>query len=514
MTYSPRLPAYAHQTECLEKMRGKESWALLLQMRVGKSKILLDDFGEMATAGEVNDLLIIAPAGSYRNWTQDRGIGRESELKTQLDPALFERTQSATWISGNPRAQREVEALLKVKGRPRVLNINVEALSGVKKARLAAMEFLAAGRGVVVIDESTSIRNPDSARTKFIWDLRKMARYRRIMTGLVTPRSPLDLYGQFYFLDPTILGHWSYTTFRSRYAILHDMPFGDFLKDRKTGKVLIDPETGRPKRRTVKIVARDKDGKEIFKNQEELAERIAPHSYRKLLSDCYDVPETFYVMREVGLTDEQKRLYAEIRDNASAQLAGGAYVTATEAVSQILRLHQVLCGHVGDENGQLHMLPNKRIDAVLEVLEEHGGKAIIWSHYVPLLLAIKERLCQEYGPGSTALFYGGNRGTRHEDEARFLGDPECRFMLSTQSAGGRGNTWSIADLAIYASNSFDLEHRDQSEWRTLQVGKRRNVTNVDLVVPGTVDEKVIQSLRNKIDVASAIMGDGARSWLI
>lgn len=505
MKYSPRLPAYAHQTDGLAKMRGQKSFALTLQMRCGKSKILLDDFGEMATTGEVNDLLIIAPAGSYRNWTQDRGIGRESELKTQLDPALFERTQSATWISGNPRAQREVEALLKVKGRPRVLNINVEALSGVKKARLAAMEFLAAGRGMVVIDESTSVRNPDSACTKFIWDLRKMALYRRIMTGLITPRSPLDLYGQFYFLDPTILGHWSFYTFRARYAQLAKMPVGNMVRDYKTGEW---------KRREVTLVARDKEGKEIFKNQEELAERIAPHSYRKLLSDCYDVPETFYVMREVDLTDEQKRLYAEIRDNASVQLAGGAYVTATEAVAQVLRLHQVLCGHVGDENGNLHMVPNKRVDAVLEVLEEHGGKAIIWSHYVPLLLAIRERLCQEYGPRSTALFYGGNRASRHEDEARFLGDPECRFMCSTQGAGGKGNTWSCADLAIYASNSFDLEHRDQSEWRTLQVGKCRNVTNVDLVVPGTIDEKVIQSLRNKIDVASAIMGDGARSWLI
>jgi hypothetical protein len=506
MTYTPRLPAYAHQAEGLARMRGQRAFSLLMQMRTGKSKVLLDDFGEMEVAGEVRDLLIITPAGSYRNWTMDRGPGRESELRRQLDPALMERAAVATWASGHAPSQRAVADLLKVRDRPRVLNVNVEALSSVKKAREAVLEFLGAKRGaVVVIDESTAIRNVKSSRTKFIWDLRKLAPYRRTMTGLVSPKSPLDLFGQFYFLDPQILQHWSYFTFRARYAVLRDMPVGEWFQD---------PRTGQPTRRTTKIVATDRDGKPMFRHQEELTQRIAPYSYRKLLADCYDIPETFYLTREVELTDEQRRLYAEIRDNATAQLDDGAWVTATEPVAQILRLHQVLCGHVGDEQRQMHMIPNKRVDAVLEVLAEHDGKAIVWCHYIPLLLAIHERINKEYGEGSAALFYGGNRDTRHIDESRFLGDDRCRFMVATQGAGGRGNTWDCADLAIYASNSWDLEHRDQSEWRTLNVGKRRNVTNVDLVVPGTLDEKVIAALRSKIDVAAAIMGDGYREWLI
>lgn len=499
MTYAPRLPAYVHQTEGLAKMRGKSAFAILAQMRVGKSKMLLDDWGEMASAGGAQDLLIIAPAGSYRNWTMDRDGGRESELRRQLDPALFAQCQVATWVSGNARAQRAIADLLAVRDRPRVLNVNIEALSSVKKAREAVLQFLGAKRGaMVVIDESTTIRNPRASRSEFIWGLRKMCQYRRILTGLVAPKSPLDLYGQFFFLDPQILGHWSYYTFRARYAIMREMPVGEWFPC---------PRTGEPTRRTVKIPV-------AYRHQEELAEAIAPHSYRKLLADCYDVPETFYMVREVELTDEQARIYREIKDNACAELASGSWVSATEAMSQILRLHQVLCGHVGDEEQNLHLIPNKRVDAVLEVLAEHDGKAIVWSHYVPLLLAIHQRLNKEYGEGSAALFYGGNRDTRHIDESRFLQDPGCRFMCATQGAGGRGNTWDNADLAIYASNSFDLEHRDQSEWRTLNVGKRRNVTNVDLVAPGTIDEKVINALRAKIDVAAAIMGDGPRAWII
>lgn len=499
MTYAPRLPAYAHQSEGLAKMRGKSAFAILAQMRVGKSKILLDDWGSMASVGETPDLLIIAPAGSYRNWTLDREGGRESELRKQLDPALFGSVATATWLSGSAKAQRSVTDLLAIRDRPRVLNVNIEALSSVKKARTAVMEFLAAKRGTMIaIDESTTIRNFRASRTEFIWDLRKMAPYRRILTGLVAPKSPLDLYGQFFFLDPRILGHFSYYTFRSRYAIMRDMPVGEWFTD---------PRTGEPTRRTIKIPV-------AFRHQEELAAAIAPYSYRKLLADCYDVPETFYMAREVELTDEQVRVYREIQENATSQLENGAWVYADSQMAIALRLHQVLCGHVGDENGNLQLIANKRVDAVLEVLAEHDGKAIIWSHYVPLLLAIHERIGKEYGPEAAALFYGGNINTRHVDEGRFLSDPTCRFMCATQGAGGRGNTWDNADLAVYASNGFDLEHRDQSEWRTLNVGKRRNVTNVDLMVPGTLDEKVILALRAKIDVAAAIMGDGPRQWLI
>lgn len=471
---------------------------MLMQMRCGKSKVLLDDWGEMVEAREVEDLLIIAPAGSYRNWTIDRPGGRESELRRQFDPALMERAAVATWASGSGKSERAVADLLRITGRPRVLNVNVEALSRTKKARLAVMEFLTRRKAVIAVDESTTIRNVGADRTKFIHDLRKMAPYRRIMTGLVAPKSPLDLFGQFYFLDPAILGHWSYYTFRARYAVLRDMPVGEWYTD---------PRTGGLARRTVKIPV-------AFKNQDELNGLIAPYSYRKLLADCYDIPETFYVQRDVEITQEQERLLGELRETATAQLAGGTFVSADLQLALALRMHQILSGHVKDEAGDLHMIDNKRVDAVMEVLAEHDGKAIIWSHFVPLLLAIRERIAKDYGPEAVALFYGGNKATRYEDEGRFLGDSNCRFMCATQSAGGRGNTWDNADLAIYASNSFDLEHRDQSEWRTLNVGKRRNVTNVDLVVPGTLDEKVVAALRSKIDVASGIMGDEYRKWLI
>ena len=110
---------------------------------------------------------------------------------------------------------------------------------------------------------------------------------------------------------------------------------------------------------------------------------------------------------------------------------------------------------------------------------------------------------------------GGWRGRgRGEEEKRFLNDPECRFMVSTPASGGVGNTWVVADLVIYFSSSFDLEHRFQSEDRAHRIGQTKSVTYIDLVASGTIDEKIIHALRNKINLADQITGNSWREWLI
>jgi len=78
----------------------------------------------------------------------------------------------------------------------------------------------------------------------------------------------------------------------------------------------------------------------------------------------------------------------------------------------------------------------------------------------------------------------------------------------------RGNTWVVADLVVYYANNYDLEQRDQSEDRAHRVGQVNRVTYVDLIVQGTRENKVVQNLRNKIDLATAINREGQREWLI
>jgi SNF2 family DNA or RNA helicase len=499
VNYVSRHQPWGHQKTALTRMGSRESFALLMAMRTGKTKTLLDNWGQLEAEGLCPDLLVIAPAGVYRTW--------EKAIKEHLSPELLARTSVFTWSAGMGKADEErQQSFLADQTNPRILLVNVEALSVVPRARTLCAMFTQQRAAMVAIDESTAIKNYKAKRTKYINQLLKpLAGYRRILTGLVTPKSPLDLYSQFEFLDPHILGHKSYASFRMRYAVTQQM--------RIPGRRL-----------PFEVVVG-------YRDVEELADRIADHSFRVRLEDCYDLPEKMYTIREVTLTDEQKKAYNEIKQYATTKLECEKHVTTQQVITQILRMHQVLCGHVGTEDGKLVHLPENRTAVLLDVLEEHEGKAIIWASYDAdirkLSLAIEkqelENLYEKEDPRRhidpenlkhVARFWGGNRTSREAEEQKFLSDPNCRYMVATAAAGGRGRTWTVADLVVYYSNTADLEHRAQSEERAQGVDKVKSVLYVDLVAPGTVDEKMLQALRNKINMSSTITGDAWREWVV
>ncbi len=496
MTYTPRLTPRAHQVagrvKLLTAPNNGVAWAWLQEMGLGKTASVLWDFGERAEAGDLTDLLVIAPAGSYRNWWVAGG-----ELDKHLDPALRERLLVFGYRSGMGLGRiAELGWFMQQKNRPRALFVNVEALSAPGRAREAVTEFLAAGRAMMVIDESSRIRSPDSKRTDFIIRAGWAARARRIMTGLPAPRSPMDMYSQFEYLDKKILRQSSFFTFRMRYAVMKQIPIG-----------ITVTKKGECKMRYAWVDV-------AYRNEDELAALIEPYSFRVLKKDCLDLPDKLYLPeRHVELTDEQRRVYDDLVNQATAELDGGGYVSADRRITQVMRLRQVCGGFVGEDGGGVRALKSRRVEALMEVLEEQVGKVVVWFSFVPELLAVAEALVKEYGAAAVALFYGGNAATRHGDEARWKGDPTCRFMLSTQASGGVGNNWTMGNLSVYFSNTFDLEHRAQSEDRTHRDGLVGTATYLDLVCHGTVEDKILDALRRKMDVASVLMGDGYRSWL-
>lgn len=479
MTYQFKRPPREKQREALERLKGFKNFALLMAMRTGKTKVILDDWSQLAQKLAVKRLLIIAPAGVYKTWF--------TAIQDDVPDGLLKQMGIYTWSSGTQGGKKESaerERVMQHTG-PAALLMNIEALSSVAAARETCIRFLDDAPTMVVVDESVIIKNPTAARTRFvIRELRSRAKYRRILSGLPTPRSPLDLYSQFEFLDPSILGFTSYYAFRARYAVMRNMLVGG---------------------RTIKLVVG-------FQNTEELWKKIEPYSFRVKLEDCYDLPASEYTVREVPLTDEQRRVYDGLRLNATAALEEGAHVTATQVIVQIIRMHQVLCGHTRDELGEEHLLPERRTETLLDLLEDYDGKAIIWCSYDADIKKVAAALEKEYG--KVARFWGGNRDTREEEERQFKTDPECRFIVATPAAGGRGRTWDCANLVVYFSNGNDLDHRSQSEERPKAVGKTRSIHYVDLVAKGTVDEKIIAALRAKIDMAAAITGDNYQEWLI
>lgn len=249
----------------------------------------------------------------------------------------------------------------------------------------------------------------------------------------------------------------------------------------------------------------------------ELQKLIAPHSYRVEFRP--KVP-TIYYIREVEMTKEQAKAYAEMKEFATTKLANESHVTATVVIAQIMKLHQILCGHVKDELGKEHLIPENKTTSLLELLDDYGGKAIIWCSYDLDVRKVSAALAKEYGESAVARFWGGNVKTREQEAAAFKTKAGCRFIVATPDSGGMGQTWDMADLVVYYSSKDNLEHRDQSEQRPMGRDKTRGVDVVDLVCPGTIEWReddgpsILRSLRKKINMATAINGDNYKEWLM
>lgn len=414
---------------------------------------------------------------------------------------------------------------------------------------------------MMVVDESTTVRSSGAARADEILRLGKLAPVRRILTGLVSPKSPLDVFWQFFFLDWRILGIQSPTAFRSRYAIVKRRCFAPNevlhakyrqcigLKDGDTqfstellrsklqktwGDRQVDPLWHRDQivyelKNYQDYAKRDQILEAIlamggwiqnapmiegFRNIEELSEKIAAYSFRCRLEDCYDAPERAYTYLEVELAPEQKRIYKGLLENATAEISDGKFVTATHVLTGMLRRHQLLCGRTTvDDTGEVVELPENRTKTLVNYLREREGKAIIWCSYDADVQKVHLALEKEFGEGICARYWGGNRQTRDAEELRFRGEEACKYIVATPAAAMYSKLWRVANIVIYYTSGPNLEHRAQSEDRAQDVGKKDFVTYVDMVVRGTVDETYLKVLKGKIDLSAAINGEGPRKWL-
>jgi SNF2 family DNA or RNA helicase len=181
-----------------------------------------------------------------------------------------------------------------------------------------------------------------------------------------------------------------------------------------------------------------------------------------------------------------------------------------------MRLHQICCGFLQPDEGEIQPLANNRLKELLSVSEEVQGKAIIWASWTYDIQQIADALRDRFGPDSVATYYGGTpQDERQETVNRFQDkDSSLRFFVGQPRTGGYGITLTAANTVIYFSNSYDLEIRLQSEDRAHRIGQTNKVTYIDLVSSGTIDEKILKALRQKIDIAGQVLGEDAKDWLL
>jgi SNF2 family DNA or RNA helicase len=476
MNYKFKTKPYAHQMTALEKSWNRETYAYFMEMGTGKTKVLIDNLAMLYDKGKVNGALIIAPKGVVGTWYNN-------ELPTHLPNHIENIT--VLWQSNITKKQKETLDELYSEGEGlHILIMNVEAFSTTKGMDFAN-KFLSCHRTMMAIDESTTIKTPTAKRTKNILKLAESAVYRRIMTGSPVTKNPLDLFTQCDFLSPWLLNFTSYYAFRNRYAEMKTLHMHG---------------------RQIQIV----NG---FKNLGELSDKLKNFSYRVLKEDCLDLPDKIFIKRQIQLTPDQRKLYEQMKKEAIAVLKG-KQSTTVNTLTQLMRLQQITCGHFTADDGATQPIANNRITELMNVLEETEGKAIIWAHYQYDITAIIDAVTKEYGPGSIVDYYGLTpQEQRQPNIKRFQDDPKCRFIVGTPSTGGYGITLTAANTVIYYSNGYDLEKRLQSEDRAHRIGQKKSVTYVDIMADDTVDEKIVQALRKKINIASEVLGEELKSWI-
>ena len=476
MNYRFKTKPYKHQLTALEKSWNRETYAYFMEMGTGKTKVLIDNLAMLYDKGKVNGALIVAPKGVVGTWYNN-------EIPAHL-PDHIENVPVLWQANITKEQSRKLGNLFKIGEELHILIMNVEAFSTTKGVDFAR-KFLSSHNTLMAIDESTTIKNPKAKRTKSILKLSEMAKYRRIMTGSPVTKNPLDLYSQCEFLSPWHLDFQSYYAFRTRYAIMKNANIAG---------------------RQIQLVAG-------FQRLGELSEKLNPFSYRVLKSDCLDLPDKIYMKRQIKLSPDQFKVYDQMKKEALATL-NGKKVTTVNALTQLMRLHQITCGHFTSDDGMTQPIKNNRIDELMDVLEETEGKAIIWAHYQYDITNIIKEVIKVHGPGSIVDYYGLTpQDQRQKNIKKFQNDDKCRFIVGTPATGGYGITLTAANTVVYYSNGYDLEKRLQSEDRAHRIGQKKSVTYVDLICEETVDEKIVKALRKKINIASEVLGEELKSWI-
>lgn len=469
---------FAHQYKAWLRSRDLVNFGLFMDMGTGKSKVAIDTAVYLYLKGEIDTLVIFGNKGSYKNWVLQ-------ELPAHMPdniPVL-----STHWESTPNQLLLATYDMLLVKLKSlKVFVMNIEAIA-YTKAYDIVYDIIASNKTMLVIDESTTIKNEGAARTKAALKLGVVAKYRRILTGEPIANSPMDIWSQAKFLDKDLLGFTSFFAFRSYYAKLGEIRVGH---------------------RSIKKI-------QGYRNIKELENNIASWSFRIKKEACLDLPPKVYQTYLIQMPPDQRKLYDTLKEESAIALSELSIVTTPLAITKLLRLHQLACGHLVDDLGNVVTLNNNRITALLEILAEASGKVIIWATYRKDIEQITKAIEEEYGKESIVTYFGDTNTYQREDAVINFQDPESpvRFFLGNPKTGGYGLTLTAANLVVYYSNNYELEVRLQSEDRCHRIGQYKSVTYVDIVTENSVDEKIIKALRGKKKISAEVLGDSWKEWI-
>jgi len=427
---------YKHQIDIIKKCLLRKKFALLCEMGTGKTQAIINVFQILKEDKKVDRMLIVCPKTVIGSW--EREIRDNSEYQfASLIGTKKQRLQMLSYCC-------------------EIFIINYEGLLTIK-------DYDKWDRfDIVVLDESSKIKNHQAQRSKLIVKLFSGISYKFILTGTPITQSPLDIFQQFKFLNPEFLYHQNFYAFRNTYAIM-----GGYGKYQIIG----------------------------YKNLDDLKARISRHSIQIKKEDCLDLPAKIYESRELDMPTELAAQYKQMKDELMIQVSEDKFITASIVLTKIIRLQQILSGvYLKDKN--------EKLDALFDIVEDNSGEQIvIWCRFIETLHTIEKGIVEKNIPYS--ILYGAIKN--RDEQIENFQSKRTKIFLAQINTGGLGITLTAGNIVIYYENTFSLEDRLQSEDRCHRIGQKKNVVYIDLLYKNTIDEKIFKAIISKQDIAHMLV---------
>jgi len=438
---SDRMKPWAHQIEALEFIAEKPGSMLAMDMGTGKSRVIVD---LIARKGYEN-VLILAPLSVVANvWPGE--FAKHAPGLLDVLPLAGKSTKS----------RQETAAKALGSGRPTVVVVNYDAIWRKPFGDWAMKQRW----DLLVMDESHRIKAPGGVASRYCSRLSDRVEHRVALTGTPMAHSPLDIYAQFRALDKGIYGT-SFTRFKSRYAIM-----GGFNR--------------------MQVVA--------YQRETELRNLFYSRAYRVESDDVLDLPSTLSINLMCELGKEGQRLYTEMADEFIADVVGGQ-ITASNALSRLLRLQQITSGYGRLEDGTDVEIDTAKAKVLEDTLTDIGGEPVVVFTRFVHDLDVVHRIAVKVGIPSYEV------SGRRKDLSEWTSG-----VLAVQiQAGGLGLDLTMARYAIYYSLGFSLGDYNQSMARLHRPGQSHPVEYIHILASGTVDETVMDALAHREAVIDHVL---------
>lgn len=464
------------QEPVLNKAWMKKEFGLFWEMRLGKTFVTVSLACAYHQSSDIAQVLVICPNSIKGGQVWQREFNKWGTGNFEIRE---HNTRNVRWSNR--------------RGHMKVMVASVEGLSQGKSYKQLE-QFVNEAPTLVVVDESSRIKNFKATRTDRCVDIGKLAHRRMILTGTPITQGIQDLYSQFAFLNWKILGFNSYYAFKARYCREQEFTI-------KKG-----PQAGKS---FTKITG--------YANVPELLERVAEYTDTLRVKDVRNLPSD-YDVRMIPPSAEQTQVTKQLKEDMLA-IFEGEELEVQNTLERMTRYQQIAGGFfprfVGEENGKkifesIPLKKNPKLDELKAIVEDlpNDSKIIIWCRFRPEISLICNHLRSAYGDGSVVEYHGG---VADEDRATATAafhpdteDPEVRFFVGNPATGGMGLELSTADYSIYFSNSFSYEDRTQSESRMKHMEKEATCMYIDLYVNLPIDHAISNAQAIKGSVAAYV----------